>query len=50
MPGSRSARKPVTKLTWDNALLLSPVTARELGFGDPLADANQGKTAPMVPW
>ena len=40
--------KPITKLTWDNALLLSPVTARELGFGDPLADANQGKTAPMA--
>jgi molybdopterin-containing oxidoreductase family iron-sulfur binding subunit len=25
--------KPITTLTWDNAAILSPVTARELGFG-----------------
>ena len=25
--------KPLTRLTWDNALLVSPATAKELGVG-----------------
>ena len=40
--------KPITKLTWDNALLVSPATGRALGLGDPLSDNNQGKTANMA--
>ncbi len=31
-PGSPSCPNPVTKLTWDNAALLSPATAKRLGL------------------
>ena len=40
--------RPVTKLTWDNALLMSPKTARELNLGDLVEDADQSKRAPLV--
>lgn len=33
---------PITKLTWDNAILLSPATASELGLGG-VQKAEQGK-------
>ncbi|HEX5504680.1 MAG TPA: TAT-variant-translocated molybdopterin oxidoreductase, partial [Thermomicrobiales bacterium] len=32
--------KPLTKLTWDNAALVSPATARRLGLTDAAADAE----------
>ena len=31
---------PITRLTWDNAALISPATARMLGLGDPLASRD----------
>ena len=40
--------RPVTKLTWDNALMMSPRTAREHGLGDLVAGNDQSKQAPMV--
>ena len=40
--------KPVSKLTWDNALLLSPRTYRELGLGEPFSYGDQGSQAPVV--
>ncbi|RMH19977.1 MAG: 4Fe-4S dicluster domain-containing protein [Acidobacteria bacterium] len=40
--------KPLTKLTWDNALLMSPRTARELGLGDLVRDDEQQRGAPRV--
>ena len=40
--------KPITKLTWDNALLMSPKTAREKGFGDLLPYGDQEPKAPMA--
>lgn len=33
--------KPLTRLTWDNALLMSPKTARDLGIGDLIDKNNQ---------
>jgi Fe-S-cluster-containing dehydrogenase component len=30
--------EPITKLTWDNAALMSPHTARQLGVPDPVSD------------
>ena len=40
--------KPITKLTWDNALLMSPRTAREAGLGDVLRGNEQLPWSPMV--
>ncbi len=40
--------KPLTKLTWDNALLMSPRTARDLGLGDLFDYGDQRGQAPMV--
>ncbi|MEM7356361.1 MAG: TAT-variant-translocated molybdopterin oxidoreductase, partial [Acidobacteriota bacterium] len=40
--------RPITKLTWDNALLMSPRTAREAGFGDLVKGNDQSKQAPLV--
>ncbi len=40
--------RPLTKLTWDNALLMSPRTARDLGLGDLVKGSDQSKQAPMV--
>ena len=42
--------KPITKLTWDNALLVSPKTAEEIGYGDLIDKRNQrpNETAPLV--
>ncbi len=40
--------RPVTKLTWDNALMMSPRTAREHGLGDLVAGNDQSKQAPLV--
>ncbi len=40
--------KPLTKLTWDNALLISPRTARELGLGDLVAGDDQWPEAPLA--
>ena len=40
--------RPLTKLTWDNALLMSPKTAREKGLGDLVEGNDQSKQAPMV--
>jgi len=38
--------KPVTKITWDNVVLLGPATARKLGLGDEERDnlVNEKKT------
>ena len=38
----------ITKLTWDNALLMSPATAESLGFGDLVAGNDQRAEAPMA--
>jgi molybdopterin-containing oxidoreductase family iron-sulfur binding subunit len=35
--------KPLTRLTWDNAALLSPATARELGVGDGIGHWKGGE-------
>ena len=40
--------RPVTKLTWDNALMMSPRTARENGLGDLVEGNDQSKEAPLV--
>ena len=40
--------KPITKLTWDNALQLSPQTAKDVGLGEVLAGAEQLPWSPMV--
>ena len=40
--------KPLTKLTWDNALLMSPATARDLGLGDLVKGSDQREDAPLV--
>ena len=40
--------RPVTKLTWDNALMMSPRTAREHGLGDLVEGNDQSKQAPLV--
>ena len=40
--------KPITKLTWDNALLMSPKTARELNVPDPMEHGDQRGDAPLV--
>ncbi len=40
--------KPITKLTWDNALLMSPQTARQVGLGDVLLGAEQVPWSPMI--
>ncbi len=40
--------RPVTKLTWDNALMMSPRTAREHGLGDLVEGNDQSKEAPLV--
>ncbi len=34
--------KPTTKLTWDNALLMSPRTARQIGLGEVLQRRRAG--------
>jgi molybdopterin-containing oxidoreductase family iron-sulfur binding subunit len=34
--------KPITKLTWDNAVLVSPATAQRLAGGDPVRVAMSG--------
>jgi molybdopterin-containing oxidoreductase family iron-sulfur binding subunit len=39
--------KPLTKLTWDNAALLGPETARRLGIA-PRAETSRGLTADVV--
>lgn len=38
----------ITKLTWDNALLMSPATAESLGFGDLVEGNDQRAEAPMA--
>jgi molybdopterin-containing oxidoreductase family iron-sulfur binding subunit len=38
---------PITKLTWDNALLISPKTAQAIGFGKP-AETDQGLRVPQA--
>ncbi len=40
--------RPITKLTWDNALLMSPRTARDHGLGDLVEGNDQSKQAPLV--
>ena len=40
--------RPITRLTWDNALLMSPRTAREHGLGDLVEGNDQSKQAPLV--
>lgn len=40
--------KPITKLTWDNALLVSPKTAQDLGLGDLVHGNDQRADAPLV--
>jgi molybdopterin-containing oxidoreductase family iron-sulfur binding subunit len=40
--------RPITKLTWENALLMSPATARGLGLGDLTADGDQYLPTPVV--
>ena len=42
--------KPLTKLTWDNAALMSPATARSLGFdpNDVSRTGSQGLPVPLV--
>jgi molybdopterin-containing oxidoreductase family iron-sulfur binding subunit len=47
-PWLQECPKPITKLTWDNALLVSPRTARDLGFGDLLAGGGQDQRSPMA--
>ena len=40
--------KPITKLTWDNALLMSPKTGRDAGLGEVLRKGEQVPWAPML--
>ncbi|MEM1180924.1 MAG: TAT-variant-translocated molybdopterin oxidoreductase, partial [Acidobacteriota bacterium] len=40
--------KPLTKLTWDNALLMSPRTAEEQGLGNLIPGNESRDTAPLV--
>ena len=40
--------KPMSKLTWDNALLLSPQTARDLGFGELFDYGDQRGQTPVA--
>jgi Fe-S-cluster-containing dehydrogenase component len=42
--------KPLTKLTWDNAVLISPATAEHLGFdlGDLYESQGRGTAGPFV--
>jgi len=44
--------EPMTKLTWDNAALVSPATAREFGLatGDLINIEVQGRQVPMPVW
>jgi len=44
--------KPLTKLTWDNAALISPTTARDLGAanGDILQITTAGQTLEIPAW
>ena len=48
----QEAPDPMTKLTWDNAALLSPATARQLGVanGDMIAIAAGGREATLPVW
>ncbi len=48
----QEAPDPMTKLTWDNAALLSPATARQLGVanGDLIAIAAGGREVEMPVW
>jgi molybdopterin-containing oxidoreductase family iron-sulfur binding subunit len=40
--------KPVTKLTWDNAAIMSPVTARALGIAMPRPGDNGGERGQAI--
>jgi len=40
--------KPITKLTWDNAAIMSPATASQLGVLYKTLDVGQDSPAPMV--
>jgi len=40
--------KPITRLTWDNALLVSPATFEDLGLGKPFQYGDQRPETPMV--
>ena len=44
--GCRSCRKPLTKLTWDNAALMSPATAQPLGIA--LGASSRGTYTDVV--
>ena len=48
----QEAPDPMTKLTWDNAALLSPATGRQLGVanGDVISIAAEGREIEMPVW
>src|SRR4029079_13945398 len=48
----RGLPKPLTKITWDNAVLLSPATAAKLqvGNGDGVEIAWKGRTLDAAVW